>query len=112
MSWLVYQIFNFFFVAIYQNILLFTLAVPAYTAWVHRDVPLNNLDFVAIGLFLAMLVLETAADQQQWNFHQQKHKAKTSKAATSGDVKRGFLTKGLFSLSRSVFCIMNSATPF
>ena len=57
---------------------------------------------------LLVLAIETASDQQQWNFHQAKHRYfKTAKVPaeykssfTPADLDRGFLAKGLFAYSR------------
>jgi steroid 5-alpha reductase family enzyme len=32
----------------------------------------NNVDTLAAGLFTGLLLMETIADQQQWNFQQKK----------------------------------------
>lgn len=85
-----FQLFNFFFIAFYQNALLLLIALPAYTALQHRT-PLTALDYVLAVLFLACLAGETVADQQQWNFHAAKH---------SGRTQDRFLTGGLFRYSR------------
>ncbi|WP_348788094.1 DUF1295 domain-containing protein [Leifsonia sp. NPDC080035] len=87
--------FNLFFIVIYQNVLLLLITLPAWTAFEHRT-PLGALDVVCAVLFLAFLVGETVADQQQWNFHQWK---KAEKAAGREPSPR-FLQTGLFRLSR------------
>ena len=97
---LLWQAFNFTFVAPYQNFLLLLLTLPAHIAASHDGTPLNGLDYCAAALFLAALVLETAADQQQWAFQQSKHGKAPRLARHEADYGRGFLTTGLFSLSR------------
>lgn len=91
-----YQIFNFFFIAFYQNLIVFAIVLPAYTAWQH-DTALGPADIAATVLFLAFLIGETVADQQQWNFHQRK---------AAGQATTRFLTTGLFRFSRhpNFFC--------
>lgn len=90
-----FQLFNLFFIVIYQNLLLLLITLPAFTA-LQNPRPLGILDGVAAVLFLTFLVGETIADQQQWNFHRQK-KAEIDAGRNPED---RFLTKGLFSLSR------------
>jgi steroid 5-alpha reductase family enzyme len=90
-----FQLFNLFFIVIYQNVLLLLISLPAWTAYENRT-PLGPLDLVLAAVFLALLVGETVADQQQWDFHRWK-KAET--AAGRAPSPR-FLQTGLFRLSR------------
>lgn len=94
-----FQIFNLTFIAFFQPLLLMLITVPTLVAR-HSATPLNNLDFAAIGLFLFFLVLETTADQQQYNFQTAKYAAKAEGKTLRGDFARGFLTSGLFRYSR------------
>jgi len=89
MSPLVYQIFNIFFIVIFQNALLLAITLPANLVQ-NSSTELYAADWICALAFLGFLVFEFIADQQQWNFHQ----AKKAGRAT------GFLTKGLFSISR------------
>ena len=88
MSPLLYQIFNIFFIVIFQNALIFGMTIPSYFA--NPATPFNGVDAGFTALFLGFLAFETLADQQQWNFHQAKKAGKAS----------GFMDKGLFSFSR------------
>ncbi len=81
-----FAVFNFAFIAVYQNVLLLAITLPAWTT-VENPVPLGAYDIVAAVVFLGFLVGETAADQQRWNFH---------RAHTEG----GVLSTGLFRYSR------------
>ncbi|GLE04841.1 hypothetical protein PINS_up013820 [Pythium insidiosum] len=95
-----YQIFNVVFIAAYQNVLLFLIAMPAYVAYVFRSTPLGAIDGVAAVLLLAFLVLETVADQQQWVFYQTKRRLQAQKQPLTGDYLLGFNRSGLFRFSR------------
>jgi steroid 5-alpha reductase family enzyme len=64
-----FQLFNLFFITIYQNILLALITLPAYTAYLDRSRPFGALDVALTVVFLGFLAGETIADQQQWNFH-------------------------------------------
>ncbi|MCS5713328.1 DUF1295 domain-containing protein [Herbiconiux sp. CPCC 205716] len=88
-----FQVFDLLFIAGFQNLVLWLIAMPAYFAYQHRATPFGLLDVVLLVLFVAALVGETIADGQQWRFHLRKH----SGAATDG---QPFLTRGLFRLSR------------
>lgn len=90
-----FQLFNLFFIVIYQNVLLLLISLPAWTAYDHRT-PLGPLDIVLAVVFLAFLVGETVADQQQWDFHGWK----TAETAAGRTPSPRFLQTGLFRLSR------------
>lgn len=87
-----FQLFNFFFIVLYQNALLVLITLPALVAW-QNPAPLNGWDGAFALLFTGFLIGETVADQQQWNFHR-------AKAAAGGRLEPGFATTGLFRLSR------------
>ena len=91
-----WQLFNFFFIDLFQHGLLLLIALPAWTAYQHRNQPMRASDWILLTLFLSCTVGETIADQQQWNFHKRK-----ASAATQGTVlEPPFCTSGLFSISR------------
>ena len=99
--WL-YQVFNFFFIAGLQNVLLWALALPAWVAFQHRDVPLGRGDLLVAGMQLLLLVGETIADQQQWRFQCDKK----ARRARGEAIQHQFYTDGLFRYSRhpNFFC--------
>jgi len=90
-----FQVFNFAFISVYQNLLLLLITLPAWTALNHGS-PFGIGDAVVAVAFLAFLVGETVADQQQWNFHQCKH----AQVAEGREPESRFLTAGLFRYSR------------
>ena len=119
-----WQVFNVTFICLYQHVLLLLIALPAWVAQ-QSSAPLNALDVAAAALFLALLVLESVADQQQWIFQQSKRKLLPQRcvprmlhdyamcalkmrmrmplprrAYLKADYGRGFLTQGLFAYSR------------
>jgi len=89
MSPAMFQVFNLLFIVLYQNALLVLITMPALIAWEHPS-PFGVWDIAFSLLFLAFLIGETIADQQQWNFHQRKKRGEVT----------GFLTDGLFRTSR------------
>ena len=92
-----FQLFNFFFIVIYQNVILVLITLPALTAYQHRaTTPVGVLDVLLAVLFLACTAGETLADQQQWNF--QTHKR--TQITTGRTPSPQFLQSGLFRLSR------------
>jgi steroid 5-alpha reductase family enzyme len=90
-AWL-FQVFNLLFIVAFQMTLLVLITLPADVA-LRSPAPFTAWDAVFAVLFVALLVGETIADQQQWNFHQRKKAA----GGTLGD---GFVTAGLFRYSR------------
>lgn len=91
-----YELFNIFFIVIYQNVLLLLITLPALTVLLSGAGSFGVADALLTLLFLGLLTLETIADQQQWDFHQWK-RAETEAGQI---VSPGFLTRGLFSVSR------------
>jgi steroid 5-alpha reductase family enzyme len=87
-----FQVFNLLFIVLYQNALLVLITMPALIAW-QNPAGLTAWDVAFAVLFLAFLLGEFAADQQQWDFHR-------AKAAAGGRLEPGFATTGLFRLSR------------
>jgi len=90
-----FQLFNLFFITIYQNLLLLLITLPAYPALKHRG-GFGVLDVLAALVFLGLLLGETVADQQQWNFHAWKR----AEVASGRDPRPRFLQTGLFRFSR------------
>jgi steroid 5-alpha reductase family enzyme len=90
-----FQLFNLFFITIYQNVLLLLICLPADQALRHPG-GFGWLDLAAAALFLAFLAAETIADQQQWTFQNWKG----AEQATGRDPRPRFLQTGLFGWSR------------
>ncbi|MBB4684280.1 DUF1295 domain-containing protein [Amycolatopsis jiangsuensis] len=90
-----FQLFNLFFITLYQNVILLLIALPAWTALEHRT-PFGVADVVLAVAFLACLAGETVADQQQWDFH--RWKAAERSAGRTPDPR--FRQTGLFRYSR------------
>jgi steroid 5-alpha reductase family enzyme len=95
MSSLQWHAFHLLFIASYQHTLLLLIALPAWTALQHRG-PLGAADVALAVLFLVLLAGEFLADQQQWDFHQQKK----ARAAAGAAEPKGFLDTGLWAWSR------------
>jgi steroid 5-alpha reductase family enzyme len=91
-----FQLFNFFFVVLYQNIILILITLPALTAYEHRGAPFGVLDALLAIAFLACTAGETVADQQQWDFQT----AKSAEIAAGRTPPSQFLQTGLFRFSR------------
>jgi len=90
-----FQLFNLFFIVLYQNAILVLITLPAFTAYENRT-PFGPLDVLLALLFLVLLAGETLADQQQWDFQRRKAEA----IAAGRDPGPRFLQDGLFRFSR------------
>ena len=91
-----FQLFNIFFIVLYQNFLLVLISLPALTAYRHQGTAFDRWDVLLIVIFALFLIGETVADQQQWNFQQNKKKI----IEAGGVPEKRFLTTGLFKYSR------------
>ena len=91
-----FQLVNFFFISLYQNVLLVLIALPALAAWQHRDRAFGPLDAALAIAFVAFTIAETIADQEQWNFQKSKHR----EIAAGREPTTRFVRSGLFRLSR------------
>lgn len=115
-----WHLFSFVFVSGFQVSLFVLFTLPIYAAGLNGTAP-TMFTTGAAALALLALGFETVADQQQWLFQGIKHgrsgkaSAATSESALPGflgadesarkealarDLDRGFLTHGLFRLSR------------
>jgi steroid 5-alpha reductase family enzyme len=91
-----FQLFNLFFIVLYQNALLVLITLPAWSAYQHRSTSFGPLDVLLMVLFLLCTIGETVADQQQWDFHQWK----SSEEIDGRTPNPRFLQTGLFRFSR------------
>jgi steroid 5-alpha reductase family enzyme len=96
MSPALFQVFNLVFITLYQNVILFLIAMPAFTAYQNRATPFGLLDGLLLALFVALLVGETVADEQQWAFHEWKRR----EVEAGRSPRPRFITTGLFRVSR------------
>jgi steroid 5-alpha reductase family enzyme len=91
-----FELFNFFFIAIWQNIILLLIALPAFTAYENRSTPFGSWDVVVAFIFFGFTIYETAADQQQWNFQLWKK----AEQDAGRDPQPRFVQTGLWRYSR------------
>jgi len=106
-GWL-FQVFNFSFIAVAQNILLFILGLPAHNALVREPMELGVSDILLSELALLVLFLEFTSDNQQWSYQNFKQKGVINADEwigariqwTEDDRQRGFITRGLWAYSR------------
>jgi steroid 5-alpha reductase family enzyme len=91
-----FQLFNLFFIVLYQNALLVLIALPAWSAYQNRSTSFGPIDLLLTLLFVLFAVGETVADQQQWSFQ----KWKNAEVQAGRTPNPRFLQSGLFRFSR------------
>ena len=96
---IVWLIFNLLFICFYQNALIFLFTVPILGSLHDHAVPLGVWDYVLTAIFLGLLVMETVADQQQWNYQTEKYRRIKAKEDL-GPYADGFVSTGLWSKMR------------
>ena len=67
----VWMLFDLLFIAVYQNILLLLIALPALVS-MNSTRPFGIVDTIAAVLMLGFIIYETVADEQQWAFQSKK----------------------------------------
>ncbi|MFN8277310.1 MAG: DUF1295 domain-containing protein [Chitinophagales bacterium] len=95
-----WTLFNFFFISIYQNALVWLFALPPVLAWQAHDKPLGIADYILAVVMIVLVITETIADQQQWNFQNKKYSKKKSGEALTKEEAQGFISSGLWAYSR------------
>lgn len=91
-------LFNFFFISFYQMGLILLFTLPALKSM--NGISLTWFDFLITVLFVAFVITETIADQQQWNFHNEKKKIIETGKELPEMYKKGFVSSGLWGLVR------------
>ncbi|HWL59336.1 MAG TPA: DUF1295 domain-containing protein [Microbacteriaceae bacterium] len=95
MSRMQFELFNIGFIVIFQQSLLVLITLPALVAYQYQSA-MGPLDWVLAAAFLALLIGETVADEQQWRFHQWK----AAEVAAGREPNPRFLQSGLWHTSR------------
>jgi len=90
--------FNLFFISLYQMGLILLFTLPAVRSL--EGLPLGWADYLLAALIIFLIVVETIADQQQWNYHKEKKKAKATGGELPNKYKEGFVQTGLWGLVR------------
>lgn len=101
-----WMLFNLGFISFYQNVLLLLIAYPSFVAYTAANDcetarhGLGLLDWVAAACFLACIVIEGIADNQQYAFQTEKYRQRNAGEPLTGDYADGFNQSGLFAIVR------------
>lgn len=96
----VWTLFNFFFICLYQHGILLLITLPMLSVIGPETTSIATVDIFLAAAFLGLVIYETVADQQQWNYQNEKHRLKNAGLPLNAKYARGFLSEGLWSLSR------------
>lgn len=97
-----WALFNFFFISIFQNVLVLLTTLPAVAAMTSTK-GFNYFDIIAIVYMAGAIAIETIADKQQWNFQSTKYKLLSEGKKLEElphPYNKGFNTTGLWKYSR------------
>jgi steroid 5-alpha reductase family enzyme len=95
-----WSLFNFLFISFYQLLLLLMITLPMLLVVGASNPNIELADVLLSILFLGLVVWETVADQQQWEFQTEKHRLIAEGKALPMEYAKGFLSRGLWNLSR------------
>jgi steroid 5-alpha reductase family enzyme len=92
--------FNLFFISLYQNALILAFTLPMIVMYNYLGLGIGIIDIILAILFIGFVVIETIADQQQWNYQNRKLALKNSGSTATGEYEVGFIRTGLWSIVR------------
>lgn len=92
-------LFNLFFISAYQMGLILLFTLPALKSMQSLE-PLGVFDYVLAAIVLLLVVVEFVADQQQYNYQQEKHRRLKSGEELGDFYKVGFTHTGLWGYMR------------
>ncbi|MBN1387032.1 MAG: DUF1295 domain-containing protein [Bacteroidales bacterium] len=93
-----WTLFNLLFISFYQMGLILLITLPALKSLGAR--PLSLIDFLITAVAIMFVVIETIADQQQWNFQKEKKRLLESGKPLSEKYRKGFVNSGFWGIIR------------
>jgi steroid 5-alpha reductase family enzyme len=95
-----WMFFNLFFICLYQMTLILLFMLPALLAMEGVNEPLGSMDFLLTVIMAGLVIIETIADQQQWNFQTEKHRRLNAGEKLTPPYDKGFVHTGLWKMVR------------
>lgn len=96
---LVWMIFNLLFISAYQNVLIFLFTLPILSSLANDTSALGLADYALAAVYVAFVVIEFIADQQQYDFQTEKHR-RLKEGLPLEQYEKGFVSTGLWSIVR------------
>ncbi|MFN8310045.1 MAG: DUF1295 domain-containing protein [Chitinophagales bacterium] len=91
-----WTLFNLGFISLYQNTLIWLFTLPAVLAFQAENQQITWADGLLAAIFIGLVVIETIADQQQWNYQTEKHRRMQSGEPLGEYYGKGFVHTGLW----------------
>jgi steroid 5-alpha reductase family enzyme len=91
-------VFNFVFISFYQMGLMLLMTLPGVRSI--KGGSLTLADWMLALVLVALIIVETVADQQQWNYHKQKQALQEKGGELHEKYSRGFVHTGLWGIVR------------
>jgi steroid 5-alpha reductase family enzyme len=95
-----WSLFYLFLISLYLNGLILLFTLPMLVAYKSIGKPISILEYILAMVFIALVVIETIADQQQWNYQNEKHRRLKANIIPVGIYKKGFTHTGLWAIVR------------
>lgn len=95
-----WMLFNLFFICLYQMSLILLFCLPALVVLQGGDTPLGIFDYALAAIILGLVAMETIADQQQWNYQNEKHRRIKAGEPLPEPYASGFVHTGLWARMR------------
>lgn len=95
-----FGLFNLLFISVYQNIVILLFSAPLLMAALYENNPLSLIDIPAAVIMLVFIITESASDNQQFRFHQEKKKIAEGEFRYKESLKKGFLSEGIWKCVR------------
>ena len=92
-------LFNFFFISGYQMALILMMTLPIVKV-MGSEVPLGIWDYVIAVAVVGFIIIEYIADQQQYDYQQEKYRLKNTGQPLEGKYALGFTHTGLWAWMR------------
>jgi steroid 5-alpha reductase family enzyme len=96
---IIWLLFNLLFICFYQNTLIFLFTLPILSSLATHTTTLGWIDWSLAGLFIALVIIEFIADQQQYDFQTEKYR-RINNGLDLGEYADGFVSKGLWAKVR------------
>jgi steroid 5-alpha reductase family enzyme len=89
-----WALFNLLFISLYQMGIILLITLPALKSMGGAD--LRPVDLLLAFFLVACIVLETIADQQQWNHHKRRRELQEKGKPVPEKYRKGFVDYGLW----------------